>query len=363
MGPAALGIIEGIADLLMSAAKLGSGFAGHYLKEKRRWAALGYLTTVIGTTTIGLTQSFGGLALLRAAAWVGRGFRSPLRDYVLADAVEPSHFGRAYGIERASDMLGAVVGPLVAALLVWAGLQFRSVILWGFVPGLLAVAAIFFLTQEKGTNITPSSATTSTRQFPKLFWAFLVGVTLFGLGDFSCTFLIFLAAQGLGEKSLGGTSSISIAMLLYTCHNLVSALAAYPAGRFGDKSSKMKVLIFGYGIGAVTNILLALYTRSFALLVIAIALSGVYFAIEETLEKAVAAELLPREYRSLGFGYLATCNAIGDMVSSLYIGFLLQANKPILGFGIAAMFGSLGTLWLLIVLNKKDINLSPETQQ
>jgi MFS family permease len=97
---------------------------------------------------MGLTNSLGPLATLRGSAWLGRGFRSPLRDYLLADAVEPTHFGRAYGLERAGDMLGAVVGPLFAALLVWSGFHFNSIIRWSILPGLLAASCMFFLTKD-----------------------------------------------------------------------------------------------------------------------------------------------------------------------------------------------------------------------
>ena len=95
-----------------------------------------------------------------------------------------------------------------------------------------------------------------------------------------------------------------------------------------------------------TNLLLALLGGSLSWLVVAILLSGVYIAAEETLEKATAAEFLPRELRSLGFGTLACVNAVGDMVSSLYVGFLLEAGHPQVAFGTAAVLGALGVLWL-----------------
>jgi hypothetical protein len=81
-------------------------------RKKRGFATLGYLVTALGTGAIALTQGLAALVSARSAAWLGRGFRSPLRDFMLADEVGPTHFGRAYGIERAADMLGAVAGPL-----------------------------------------------------------------------------------------------------------------------------------------------------------------------------------------------------------------------------------------------------------
>ncbi|HID22992.1 MAG TPA: MFS transporter [Planctomycetaceae bacterium] len=254
----------------------------------------------------------------------------------------------AYGLERAGDMLGAVSGPLLATLLLWCGIQFRSVILWTLVPGVAAAACLFFLTRERSTSSAASPEPDGRKvrsRFPKMFWLFLVGVLLFGLGDFSRTFLIWLAARTLGETA-SAPGTLSIAALLYALHNLVSAAAAYPVGWLGDRRSKLPVLVAGYGLGVLTNGVLALYWTSLPSLTIAIVLSGVYIAIEETLEKAVAAEWLPRDLRSLGFGILACTNAVGDMASSLYVGLLLQQGASEYAFGIAVVAGTAGVVWM-----------------
>jgi MFS family permease len=144
---------------------------------------------------------------------------------------------------------------------------------------------------------------------------------------------------------MGG--AMSAAVLLYAAHNVVSALAAYPAGHVGDRVSKLRVLIFGYGLGVLTNGLLAFSSASAGLLVAAIVLSGVYIAIEETIEKAVAAEMLPREQRSFGLGVLAAANAVGDMLSSVGVGLLLAAGHHYAAFLVPAAFGFLGTSWMV----------------
>lgn len=359
LGPAALGAMEGIADLVSSFAKLFGGFVGHHIREKRPLAALGYLVTAVGTASLGLVGSATGFVTLRSAAWFGRGFRSPLRDHMLADAVEPTHYGRAYGLERAGDMLGAVAGPLAAALALGLGLQLRPLILWTVVPGVAAASAMFFLARERrpvrGAPAPPAAAPDAAPAaraarppFPRRFWLFLVGVMLFGLGDFSRTFLILLAAGG--SDGLSASGGLTLAVLLYTMHNLVAAGAAYPVGSLGDRMPKLRVLVAGYALGVGTNLLLAFGSASVTLVAIAIAMSGIYISVEETLEKAAAAEFLPRELRSLGFGILASANAVGDMAASVGVGLLLQRGQPRLAFGLAAGAGALGVAWLLIVL-------------
>ncbi len=356
LGPAALGAVEGIGDLVRSLSKLGGGVLGHYVKRKRPWAALGYVVTSVATAGIGLVRQLPALVTLRSAAWCARGFRSPLRDYLLADAVEKTHYGRAFGLERAGDMLGAVSGPLLATLLLWVGWSFRTIILWTLLPGLAAAALMFFLIREREDESSEADGSSKAerpaalKRFPAWFWLFLVGVFLFGLGDFSRTFLVWLVAQAVGDSPSAAVGTLSVAALLYAVHNLVSAGAAYPVGWLGDRRAKFPVLVVGYAVGVGTNVLLALRSGSLVWLAVAIVLSGVYIAVEETLEKAVAAELLPRDLRSLGFGILACTNAVGDMASSLYVGFLLQARSPAWAFGIAAAVGAVGVVWMLALL-------------
>ena len=260
-------------------------------------------------------------------------------------------------------MLGTVVGPLLATLLIWAGVDFRIVILCTLIPGLFAAGWMFFLTREHEPQRRDDTlAKSSDARFPRLVWLFLIGVLFFGLGDFSRTFLILLAGQDLGEGQGVCAGSISGAVLLYSLHNLVGAMAAFPVGHLGDRTSKVRVLAFGYAIGVVTNLLLAFFSHSLPWLVLAILLSGFYIAVEETLEKAVVVGMLPKELRSRGLGVLACVNAVGDMVSSIYVGSLVQVGRPGLAFGLAAFVGALGTPWLFTssrTRNEKTLNQHP----
>lgn len=352
LGAAALGLIEGVADFVVSLSKLAGGLAGHRLRRKQPFIVLGYLITAVATSSMGFVHSAAGLLGLRTTAWVGRGFRGPLRDFLLSDEVRHTHYGRAFGLERAGDMLGAVCGPLVAVLLLGLGAEYRSVLLWAIVPGLAAVAAVGLLVRERDPVETaaPRIAPTPKPAFPRPFWLLLGGILLFGLGDFSRSFLIWIAARSLGEGEKGAAGTLSIAMLMYAMHNLVSALAAYPIGRWVDGRSKPKTLVAGYALGVVTNALLAFRSGQVGWVVAAVAMSGVYIAVEEVVEKASVAQFLPRELRSLGLGILACVNAVGDMVSSVTVGTLLQGGASTLAFAIPAAAGALGVLWLLVVI-------------
>ncbi|GIW92358.1 MAG: MFS transporter [Pirellulaceae bacterium] len=347
LGPASLGLIEGVADFLVSLSKLGGGVLGHYVARKRPWVASGYLVTAVATAAMGLVRNTWSLLLLRSVAWIGRGYRSPMRDYLLSDAVDRQYYGRAYGLERAGDMLGAVAGPCVAAIFVLAGMSFQSIILITAVPGLIAAMAFWGLVREKVAEPkVVSKEKKEVARFPLRFWFFLGGVTLFGLGDFSRTFLILLAASAFGADAGQSNAVLSLAVVVYLAHNAISAVAAYPAGAWADRVPKIRVLLVGYILGVATNALLAGASGSWLGVVAAVALSGIYIAVEETVEKAAAAELLPRQLRNLGFGVLACANAVGDMVSSLLVGWLLAKGSPQWAFGVAAGFGAAGVVWI-----------------
>jgi MFS family permease len=247
-------------------------------------------------------------------------------------------------------MLGAVLGPTVAIALILAGASVKTIILLSFAPVLVSALSIATLTHDRIATDAPRAqepgeAKKPRAQLPRRFWMMLVGVLLFGLGDFSRSFLVLLASHATG----GGNAAkgVTTAVLLYVVHNLVSAAVAYPTGLIGDKKPKLLVLTIGYALGVVTNAMLAYDSTSLPWLAGAIVMSGTYIAIEETIEKATVAELLTREQRSLGLGVLAGSNAVGDMLSSITVGLLLASGHSHLAFALPMVFSALGTLWML----------------
>lgn len=349
LGPAALGVMEGVADFAFSLSKLAGGAVGHRIDRKRPLVAAGYGLTALCTASIAFVSSAAAIGVLRVAAWVGRGFRGPLRDFLLADEVEPSHFGRAYGMERSADMLGAVAGPLIALVMLGFGVPMVTVIAVSLFPSLSSALCILAFTRDRigAGGVSQADKGSNDRHLPRRFWLFVGGVLIFGLGDFSRTFLIYLVADAFGGSAARG--ALTAGVLTYTVHNAVSGLVAFPAGRLGDRIPKWKVLVGGYALGIVTNLILAEGRSNVLALATAVLCSGAYIAVEETVEKAAVAELLPRDRRSIGFGILASANAIGDMVSSLYVGTLLSHGQGTVAFSIAAAFAGAGVTWISIV--------------
>jgi MFS family permease len=333
-----LGVIEGVSDGLSSFAKLAGGWIADRPKWRKPTGILGYLATGLSTFAYAFAQSWPAVLVMRALGWTGRGSRGPSRDTLLADAVAPDQQGRAFGFERAMDTVGAVLGPLCATALIGL-IGARGVLKWTLVPGLAAAVAFAFLVpaaKRVEGHHAPSFAS-SLGQMPKNYWHFLAGVFAHGLGDFAPTLLILRAGQILTPQ-FGAGRAATIAVALYTFHNLVNAAASYPAGALSDRIGKRGLLATGYLTGAVTYAGFIFLTPTIAALVILFGLEGVHGAMQQSLEKSMAAELLPAKVRGSGFGVLATVNGIGDLVSSIAVGVLWSSVSPNAGFLYAGLF-------------------------
>lgn len=340
----ALGVIEGISDGFSSFAKL----AGGWIADRPRWrkptGIVGYLATGLSTFGYAFAHSWPAILVMRALGWVGRGSRGPSRDTLLADCVIPGQSGRAFGFERTMDTVGAVLGPLCATALVGV-LGVRAVLRWSALPGLLAAIAFAWLAPS-GKSVdghhAPSFAS-SFAQLPKAFWHYLAGVFAHGIGDFAPTLLILRANQILTPR-FGFARAATISVALYTFYNIINAMASYPAGALGDRIGKRGLLAVGYLVGVIAYAGFIFEPPTIPILATLFGLAGIHGGFQQSLEKSLAAELLPSQVRGSGFGVLATANGIGDLVSSIAVGALWSAVSPAAGFAYAAIFAFAGGL-------------------
>jgi MFS family permease len=348
-GPAWLGVIEGVADGLSSFTKLAAGHFTDRLKTRKPLAVIGYAVTALATASFGLATGAAEVMLGRTLAWFGRGVRSPAKKALLAADVPPGAYGRAFGFERLMDTVGAIAGPLTALwLLEKTQHSYRQVFLWTLVPGLTAVVLFWLLVRERPMEARPQrSFIVGLKSLPAPFRRFLVAVGVFGAGDFSHTMLILYASRAL-TPAQGMGRAASIAVGLYTLHNVFYAGSAYVSGWISDHVRERKyVLAAGYGLAFVTAILLCTNTQSLLLLAVISALAGLYVGTEEALEDSVAAELVPKDQHGMAFGTLAAVNAGGDFLSSVLVGFLWSAFSVQAAFGMSAVLFFVGTVMVL----------------
>jgi MFS family permease len=348
-GPAWLGAIEGIADGLSSFTKLGAGHYTDQLKRRKPLALIGYAFTALSTASFAFATHAYHILIGRAAAWLGRGVRSPAKKALLAADVPPSAYGRAFGLERLMDTIGAIVGPLTALWLLQATHHnYRAIFLWTLVPGMIAVASFWLLVRERPIETRKKqSFVTGLRALPLTFRRFLVGVGVFGSGDFSHTLLILYATRMLAPVQ-GMARAASFAVGLYTLHNVFYAGSAYLSGWISDQVPQRKIILAaGYALAGLTAILLTMSPQHLWLLAVIFILGGVYVGTEEALEDSLAAELIPKEQHGMAFGTLAAVNAIGDLLSSLVVGFLWSAVSVRAAFSFSAVLFFLGALIVL----------------
>jgi len=348
-GPAWLGAIEGIADGLSSFTKLGSGHFTDQWKKRKPLAVFGYALTALATGSFAFATHASQVMIGRATAWLGRGVRSPAKKALLAADVSPSAYGRAFGLERLMDTVGAIGGPLTALWLLQAtNHNYRSVFLWTLLPGMIAVASFWLLVRERPLTIKKKqSFLTGLQALPGAFRRFLVGVGIFGAGDFSHTLLILYATRMLSADH-GMARAASWAVGLYTLHNVFYAASAYISGWISDHVPHRKqILAAGYALAGVTAILLTLSPHSVWLLGVIFALAGVYVGTEEALEDSLAAEIIPKEQHGMAFGTLAAVNAVGDFASSMIVGFLWTTVSVQAAFSFSALLFLVGAALIL----------------
>ena len=338
---AALGLIEGLADGASSFAKLFSGLYSDRLRRRKPLAVIGYFVTASGMASFAFATQWWHVLLGRVGGWIGRGARTPVRNVLMAEATTPQTYGRAYGFERAMDSVGAFLGPMLTLLFVWAlGLRWNFAL--ALIPGLVAAALIWLLVRERPHEPQPNARLlASIGALPREFRTYLIGVGIAGLGDFSNTLLILWATVAWTPR-FGAARAAELAMSFYIGYNAVYALSCYVSGVLADRFPKNRVLAVGYSLAVIPALTLMAPGASIAKFSIAFAFSGLYMGVWETLESSTAATVLPRHFRGIGFGALATVNGLGDFFSSAVVGLLwtLHPVWAMLFVIIASLVGS-----------------------
>jgi len=344
-GALALGAIEGIADGAAAAFKLWGGTLADTSKHRRALAASGYTGVGIFMPAIGLATSVTGVGILRAAAWVCRGFRSPIRDTLLVDDTDPNYVNRAFGFQRALDSVGAVIGPIAALLLVAAHVPVHRAILFGFFPGIAAGATYAFV-RERPRRVPPRAPVSiALAGLPHDFRRYLLGAGIFGIGNFSPTLLVLVAMRSFAPGA-GVVQATAIATGLYVLHNLLNASFAYPASILSERIGAGRLLLVSFTLFAIVSVLVGFAWQSAIAVTAAIILAGLAIAILDPMEGTFATQLLPAERRGTGFGALAAINGVGDLVSSLGVGALWQVAGAGVAFGTSAALCIAGALVL-----------------
>jgi MFS family permease len=353
-GAGALGVIEGASDALIGVSKLAGGPLADDPALRGRLARGGYLGTALLGGAIGLATAVWQVAPLRAGSWVARGLRSPSRDALLATLTPRGGYGRAYGLERAGDNLGAVVGPLLAALLVTL-IGIRPTLLVAAIPGVFAAVAITISAREAGRAVSAPDRRRRLRlNLGELRRAGLIRslmpVVLFECGNVATTLLILRATDLLHTGGRDLAAATSLAIVVYAGHNAVAALASLAGGALIDRIGTRHVLAAAAGAYLLAYLGLATGSHAWPALLGLFALAGAGIGLAEPAESSLVAHALPDRLRGSGFGLLGVVQAGGDLASSAVVGLLWTLLSPAVGFGYAAAWMAASVLASLATL-------------
>ncbi|HYF95200.1 MAG TPA: MFS transporter [Symbiobacteriaceae bacterium] len=340
----AIGLIEGLAEAMASLMKAFSGWLSDRTGRRKPLMVAGYSLSNFLKPLLGFTGGWGQVLAIKLADRFGKGLRGAPRDALIADSTPVEGRGRAFGFHRAMDTVGAAVGPLLAALILWVGPgQYRWVFWAAIVPGLLALVAIVFIREtgpgEKKAGPVLRNWSLSLGALPPRLRRFMVIGMLFAIGNSSDAFLI-LRAQNLGLAA-------ALVPLAYFAFNASYAILSYPAGALSDKIGRKPVIVGGFAAFAVIYLGFAMATRAWMAWPLFL-FYGLYYAGTEGVQKAYITDHADREHRGTAIGVYNALTGLAALPASLIAGYLWDVVGAAAPFYVGSVTGILAALLLLV---------------
>ncbi len=338
-GPRALGIIEGIAEATSSLLKLFSGVLTDRTRSAKPWVVGGYALAALSRPLMALAGSWPAVATLRFADRVGKGLRSSPRDALLAQAAPPEQRGLAFGLHRSMDNAGAVIGPLLAAWLLVEHVPLKEIFLWAVIPGLIAVGLALSVKEPHREPIVRKRSFSWTLQgFPPAYKRYLLTLALFTLGNSSNMFLLLRAKEmGLPEAQVP---------LLWALVSTTAMLFSTPLSALSDKVGRTRLIVGGWAVYGLFYLFLGLNGNQLWLLWPLFAFYGLFMAATEGAEKALVADIAPKELLGTAYGWFNLTAGVMLLPASLLFGWLWQSFGPVTAFGFSAGCALLASLLL-----------------
>jgi MFS family permease len=345
-----IGLIEGIAEATASILKLFSGWLSDKLGGRKWIAVAGYGLSAISKPFFYFASTWELIAGVRWADRIGKGIRTAPRDALVADSVTKNTRGLAFGFHRAMDTAGAMIGLIIAALVVWMAQAsnldlskstFQTIVLFSLAPAFLGVLSLVIGAQDVLVKNQHALPKFSIKSMGKPFSFFLVIVSIFTLGNSSDAFLV-LRAQNLGMSVIG-------ILLMLIVFNLIYTLVSTPAGSLSDRVGRRRLIVGGWLVYAAIYFGFAFAQQGWQIWVLYV-VYGFYYGMAFGTANAMVADLVPEELRGTAYG---TYNAVIGLLafpSSLIAGLLWQGVGSWSGFGPSAPFLFGGSLALIAAL-------------
>lgn len=340
-----LSLIEGIAESTASLIKAFSGFWSDKIGKNKPFMLFGYGLSALITPLYVFAATPMHVLYLRFVERFGKGIRTAPRDSLIAGSVTNGETGKSFGLQKAMDNSGAIIGPLIAFLLLYfiPG-NYKLIFLLAGIPAIIGVFVILFGIKEAGKCENELFKKFRFKDFPARFYFFLLIVFVFTLGNSTDALLLVKANE----------SGISVAMipLVYLVTNAVSVLFAIPLGVLADKIGKEKILVVGYLIYAIVYYGFGVSTSTGALLAL-FALYGLYSASTDGIQKAFVSDLVDSNKRGTGLGIYNGLLGITLLPASLIAGILYDKVNSSVPFFFGAMMAGIATVMMIFFLIKK----------
>lgn len=348
-----VGLIEGVAEATASLLKMVSGWLSDRLQKRKIFVAAGYSLSAASKFLMGLAAGWPFVLFARFIDRFGKGTRTAARDALIVDSVEPAMRGRAFGLHRAMDSAGAVIGPILALLLIYLYQNnFRLIFFLAGIPSAIGVILLLLFVKEKIRPLSevktdkPLTANYkfSWKELDPAFKKFLLISLVFAIGNSSDAFLI-LRAQDLG---LAATLTVAA----YVLFNLTYSFFSYPAGIIVDKIGAKKILILGYWLFALVYLALGLIQNDLWIWFI-FPIYGIYMALTDGVSKAYIAQMIPKEKSGTAFGAYLMLTGLCMFVASLAAGLLWKYINPSATFYFGALMAVIAVSWFMLSGKKK----------
>ncbi|PPC76609.1 MFS transporter [Pokkaliibacter plantistimulans] len=339
-GPKVLGLIEGIAEATASLLKLFSGVIVDRTRRSKIWIVLGYGPASLGRPLIAFVSSWPWLLLIRFTDRVGKGLRTSPRDALLAASVRADQHGLVYGLHRAMDNAGSVIGPLIAALLLGMQMSLQDIFLWSALPSLLCLLLALMIREPE-----PARAADREHRFdwrlgdmPPVFRRYLLVMALFTLGNSSNMFLLLRAGE-MGVKP-------AEIPLLWAAVSLVATVLSTPLSALSDRVGRVRMLMAGYLAYALFYLGMGMISHDGWVMFALFGFYGVFVAATEGVEKALVADIAPAGRRGTAFGWFNLTAGAFLLPASIVFGWLYEGFSPVVAFVWSGSCALLATVLL-----------------
>ncbi|MEZ5018644.1 MAG: MFS transporter [Bacteroidales bacterium] len=337
---ASLGLIEGVAESTASLIKALSGFWSDRIGKNKPFMLAGYAISALILPLYAFVISPMQVLVLRFAERFGKGIRTAPRDSLIAGSVTNNETGKSFGFQKAMDNSGAIAGPLIAfTLLSLFPDNFRLIFIIAGIPALAGIFVIIFGIKEARKSRTDLIKKFRFRDFSKRYWFFLGIIFIFTLGN-STDALLLVKANEAGIK-------VAFIPLVYLITNLVSVVAAIPAGSLSDRIGKEKLLIAGFLIYTVVYLFFGMNVDKIALFIL-FALYGLYSAATDGVQKAFVADMTDRNKKGTALGIYNALLGITLLPASIIAGVLYDRVNSSVPFRFGAAMSALAAVLMII---------------